>query len=142
MNNFKKRGKFVKRIFDGIWIPKEIWLLEDISIVEKCLLAEIRSLDNEEGCYASNKYFSKFFKVSEKNISNCINNLIKKKYINLIRFDGRKRFLESCIVVLTRQSSKKVKAEQTNSQGSYINSKENNTINNTYKKKSFSRDNY
>ena len=40
-----------KREFLGIWIPKEIWLNKNLSITEKCLLAEIQneiqSLDNE-----------------------------------------------------------------------------------------------
>ena len=56
------------RDFKGIWIPKEIWESEQLSIMEKVLFVEIHSLDNERGCYASNRYFSEFFHVSERQI--------------------------------------------------------------------------
>lgn len=90
-----KRAEVYKRGFKGIWIPKEIWLSEDISILEKCLLAEIDSLDNDEGCYASNLYFSEFFGISEKSISNHIKKLKDKGYIYQGSFDGRRRRLHS-----------------------------------------------
>ena len=38
------------RDFKGIWIPKEIWESEQLSIMEKVLFVEIHSLDNERGC--------------------------------------------------------------------------------------------
>ena len=45
------------RDFKGVWIPKEIWLNTDLSIIEKVLLVEIDSLDNSDrGCFASNEY--------------------------------------------------------------------------------------
>ena len=72
------------RNFKGIWIPKEIWLSENLSILEKILLVEIDSLEDEEkGCFASNKYFADFFKLTNGRISQIINNLNKKKYISI-----------------------------------------------------------
>ena len=47
----------LKRSFKGIWIPAHIWLNKSLSIQEKVFLAEIDSLDNDDGCYAS-KYQS------------------------------------------------------------------------------------
>lgn len=52
------------REFKGVWIPKEIWLREDLSAVDKVLLSEIWSLDGDDGCYASNEYLAEFCKVS------------------------------------------------------------------------------
>jgi len=72
----------IKRDFKGIWITKEIWLDTELSWIEKFVLAEINSLDGEEGCFASNDYFSKFFKLSKTRISQIINSLIQKKYIS------------------------------------------------------------
>ena len=69
------------RDFKGIWIPKEIWESEQLSIMEKVLFVEIHSLDNERGCYASNRYFSEFFHVSERQIQNVIASLKTKGYI-------------------------------------------------------------
>ena len=63
------------RSFKGVWIPKEIWENKKMSLTERCLLTEILSLDNEKGCYASNKYFSDFFGVSERTITRSIKSL-------------------------------------------------------------------
>ena len=46
------------------------------------MLVEIDSLDNEKGCYASNKYFSEFFGISSGRVSQVINELIDKGYLN------------------------------------------------------------
>ena len=35
------------REFRGVWLPKEIWLAEDLGAIDKIILAEIDSLDNE-----------------------------------------------------------------------------------------------
>ena len=37
------------RDFKGIFIPKEIWLDDDLSAIDKIILAEIYSLDVEDG---------------------------------------------------------------------------------------------
>lgn len=71
----------MNRDFKGIWIPKEIWLSEDLSMTEKVLLVEIDSLDNESGCFASNEYFAKFLKISKDRVSRLISGLCKKGYL-------------------------------------------------------------
>jgi len=86
------------RDFKGIWIPKEIWESENLSIMEKVLFVEIHSLDNERGCYASNRYFSEFFGVSERQIQTHIASLkvkgfvavtIQNRYERVIRAVGK-----------------------------------------------------
>ena len=72
------------RDFKGIWIPKEIWESEQLSIMEKVLFVEIHSLDNERGCYASNRYFAEFFDVSERQIQTRIAGLKAKGFITVI----------------------------------------------------------
>ena len=82
------------RDFKGVWIPKEVWLNKDLSIIEKCLLVEIDSLDNgEKGCFASNEYLATFFNLSESRMANIISDLKKRGFINQIYFDGRQRGL-------------------------------------------------
>ncbi|MDN6167642.1 MAG: helix-turn-helix domain-containing protein, partial [Lactococcus lactis] len=73
----------MERAFKGIWIPKEIWLDKDLNWVEKILLVEIDSLDNDEGCWASNGYFADFFNLSKNRISILISSLSKKGYISV-----------------------------------------------------------
>ncbi len=71
------------RDFKGIWIPKEIWLSEQLSLMEKVLFVEIHSLDNERGCFASNKYFADFFGVSDRQIRTYIGSLKEKGFISV-----------------------------------------------------------
>lgn len=72
-----------KRSFKGVWIPRDIWLAEDLSMQEKVLLVEIDSLDNEDGCYATNEYFGRFMGLSAKHISRLVSSLTKKKKLNI-----------------------------------------------------------
>lgn len=72
----------MQRDFKGIWIPKELWLSKDLNLTEKIMLIEIDSLDNENGCFATNDYFANFFVLSKGRISKIINNLVKRGYIN------------------------------------------------------------
>ena len=69
------------RDFKGVWIPKEIWLTENLSLMEKALFVEIHSLDNERGCFASNRYFSRFFRVSERQIATYVASLKEKGFV-------------------------------------------------------------
>jgi Mn-dependent DtxR family transcriptional regulator len=73
----------MNRNFKGVWIPKEIWLSKELSLQEKIFLVEIDSLDNEEGCYASNNYFAEFFNLSKSRASQVINELEKKGLITI-----------------------------------------------------------
>jgi len=84
-----------QRDFKGVWIPRELYLNDDLNWTEKILLIEIDSLDNEKGCFASNKYFANFLSKSEVYISNCISKLKKEGYIYQESFDGRTRILRS-----------------------------------------------
>ena len=88
-----------KRDFKGIWIPKEIWLSTDLKVMEKLILVEIDSLDNEDGCFASNEHFSKFFSLSKNRCSEIIKSLEKKGYIdiNYIYQDGSKAIAKRVI---------------------------------------------
>jgi len=82
------------RDFKGVWIPKDIWLNTDLSIIEKVLLVEIDSLDNSDrGCFASNEYLAKFVQLSEGRVANIISDLKKRKFIIQVFFDGRNRGL-------------------------------------------------
>ena len=71
------------RDFKGIWIPKEIWESNQLSIMEKVLFVEIHSLDNERGCYASNRYFAEFFTISERQIQTHIASLKAKGFVTV-----------------------------------------------------------
>ena len=72
-----------ERNFKGIWIPKEIWESDELTLREKVFLVEIDSLDGDDGCYASNDHFAKFFGLSKNRCSEVINSLNHKGYITI-----------------------------------------------------------
>lgn len=73
------------RAFTGMWIPAAIWLHEDLNITEKCLIAEIVSLNNNAGgCFASNAHFSKFLNLSKNRVSAILSSLQDRGWIRMI----------------------------------------------------------
>ena len=94
------------RDFKGVWIPKEIWLNTDLTIIDKCILTEIHSLDNEYHCIASNEYFAEFCQCSERKVTDSIKKLCELGYIEIISFDGRRRTISSNLSLVTNKSRK------------------------------------
>tara|TARA_R110000851_G_scaffold1626_4_gene6365 strand:- start:255 stop:977 length:723 start_codon:yes stop_codon:yes gene_type:complete len=72
-----------ERDFKGVWIPKEIWMNKDLTIMQKLFLVEINSLDNDSGCFAGNAHFVDMFELSKQRCSQIINSLAEKEYINI-----------------------------------------------------------
>lgn len=95
------------RDFKGVWIPKEIYLDKDLDAIEKILYSEINSLDRDEaeGCWASNEYLANFCGCSKSKVSNGISKLIKKGYIHVAKFDGRKRWIKTGSSIKNREDS-------------------------------------
>lgn len=72
------------RNFKGVWIPAQIWLSDNLSLVEKCLLAEIDSFStNEKPCYASNDHFAKFLGVGTATVTRALKKLEKEGFITV-----------------------------------------------------------
>lgn len=103
-----------KREFKGIWIPAEVWLDQRLTALDKMILMEIDSLDNEDGCYASNEYLAGFCQCSQSKVSSAVARLKELGYIRVRSFDGRKRILESCLSFSVRQTPKKEKPAEQN----------------------------
>lgn len=104
-----------QRDFKGVWIPKEIWLDEKLNMLEKGILTEIDSLDDEKtGCYASNKYIAEFCQCSETKVSGAVSKLKKLGYIYEKSFDGRQRILKSRLTNFVRQNNKNCEADTQN----------------------------
>lgn len=101
----------MSRDFKGIWIPKNVWLDERLNALDKCILMEIDSLDNEKGCYASNLYLAEFCQCSQTKVSTTISRLKEYGYIQIEEFDGRKRKIRSSLSNFKRQTLKNKKAD-------------------------------
>ena len=120
-----------QREFKGVWIEKEIWLDKRLNALEKVILTEINSLDNEEtGCFASNQYLAEFCQCSETKVSTAIKKLIELGYIYVKSFDGRTRILKSRVTNFERQTLKDLSADFKKVKHNNI---DNNKDNNKYK---------
>lgn len=124
------------RDFKGVWIPKEVWLDNRLSALDKIILTEIDSLDQgEEGCFASNEYIANFCQCSSTKVSTSISKLVDYEYIYVLKFDGRKRHLKSRLTKNNIQTLKKCKSDLQNFKHINIDNKTNNNINNKERKK-------
>ena len=125
------------RDFKGVWIPKEIWLDEHLTWMEKLLLVEIDSLDAKDGCFASNDYFAKFFKLSKTRISELIGQLINKGYItSFLLYEGKqvkRREITMVIPIRKNERGTRNPEEGYSEKAKDNNTIVNNTINNTNK---------
>ena len=90
--------KATDRNFQGIWIPKLIYLNTEVNWYAKILFLEIHSsTEHGKECYMSNKYISSFLKISERQVSRYISELKTLGWIEEVSFDGRKRYLRSML---------------------------------------------
>jgi hypothetical protein len=95
----------MERKFEGIWIPRELWQTKELTLIEKCFLCEINSLDNEEGCYASNSHFSDWSGLTTQRCSQIIKSLEEKKYIS-VRYEREGKSVKRRVVnILDRVSN-------------------------------------
>lgn len=118
----------MNRDFKGIWIPKEVWLCKDLTLMEKIFLIEIDSLDNQQNCFASNAYFSEFFDISKGRCTQIIKSLEAKGFISIQLEREKKVITKRLIRVVKKLNTPLSKTKQ----GYLENDQDNNTsINNT-----------
>lgn len=117
----------MNRDFKGVWIPKEIWLNEELTLLEKIIFVEIDSLDNEDHCIAGNEYFAEFCNCSESKVSKAIKKLKDLNMIEELSFDGRHRKLR--VVKNDKESSKKCYSESQKMLSNNIDNKQTNKDN-------------
>lgn len=136
-----------ERDFKGVWIPKEIWLDDNLGWSAKMLLVEIDSLAKNGECFATNEYFGKFFGLSKDRISKLIAELKNKGYIEvkLIYKQGSKQ-IDKRLITTTGYRQKHLQGIGENNdtpvgENNYDNNTSiNNTINNTSNKREKSID--
>ena len=88
----------MERIVKGIWIPIEIWQDKSLSWNEKILLMEIDSFTaKDRECYISNEYIAELLGVTDRCARKYLSHLLQLGLIRVVKFDGRKRYVESTI---------------------------------------------
>lgn len=128
----KRKVENVNRAFNGVWIPKKYWLDENLSIVEVTFMAEIESLDGDNGCYASNNHFAEFFGMTASRVSQIINSLSDRGYLQISYEKNDKQVVSRLIRVVNKLNGgiKKTKSPIKKTKGGYL---ENCEGNNTYR---------
>lgn len=87
-----------ERNFQGIWIPRTIYLNTKVNWHAKILFLEIHSFtENGRECYMSNRYMASFLQISERQVTRYISLLKSKGWIAETSFDGRRRYLKSLL---------------------------------------------
>jgi hypothetical protein len=76
--------------FKGVWLCAAIYESQELSAVEKLLLAEIDALTTDtEACYATNAHFSERLGVTVTRVDHLLGKLTRLGYIVRVSFDGR-----------------------------------------------------
>ena len=76
---------------DYIVIPGDILRNPDLTYLQKLILAKITNLDNDKGCFATNKYFATLLSTSINSVSKTINQLLKLGLIKVEITDNTHR---------------------------------------------------
>lgn len=119
-----------QREFKGIWIPREVWLDTRLNALDKVIFAEIDSFSSAgKVCFQNNATIAEFCQCSESKVSKTVSKLIDLGYIKCVSFDGRKRFLQSCLVNFTTLNGKHYDSDKQNLEDT---NKTTRTVNNIY----------
>lgn len=119
------------RDFKGIWIPKEIWLNRDLTVMEKLFLVEIDSLDQVDGCFASNAHFSELFDISKGRCTQIIKSLEEKGVIKIEIIRDGKQISKRVVRVVNKLNTlfRKLNHPIKNSKYPYLENDEGNNTN-------------
>lgn len=77
--------------FVGIFIARDLWLREDLTVTEKVLAGVIDALDKGQGCWASNAYLANTIGVGERQIRDYLARLEEGQVIRRWIVDGNRR---------------------------------------------------
>jgi len=102
----KVESESIKRDFNGVFIPAELYLFKGLSFTEKLLIIEIKCLSNDKnrGCYATNSHFSDHFDLTNGRISQIINKMAAAGYLTVKLKRSGKQIVERNIF-LTEKSA-------------------------------------
>ena len=100
--------------WQGIFIPKELYLTKELTWIEKILFIEVNQFSRNNGYTETNAYLAKSLNVSTTTITNGIHKLKNLGLIQIQSFDGRKRFIKTDIEKLHKLKHKSQTGEPNN----------------------------
>ena len=78
----------------GLWIPAKYLYENDLTQKEILLVSFIHMMDQDNHCYASNRYLGELMGCNEKTVRNMLVELKKKGYIEQVSWNGKIRKLK------------------------------------------------
>lgn len=70
-----------QRGFEGVWIPKKLYITNKFNLRTKFFVVEIKSLSKKGYCYATDKHFADFLGISERMVQIMIKQLKEDNYL-------------------------------------------------------------
>lgn len=99
-------------------VPATVRYDNNLKANEKLLFGEITCLSNSKGnCWASNTYFSKLYNVRKNTVSQWVQNLKKRGYINIELIYGENKNIEKRIITLGVSIKKEIPTSQKEDRG-------------------------
>ena len=90
------------RSFEGIWIPKKLYVTNKFNPRTKFFLVELKSLSKCGYCYASDKHFANFLGISERMVQNIIKSLKDEGYLETeYEYEENKKSIKRRFLILT-----------------------------------------
>lgn len=92
------------RSFEGIWIPKRLYITNKFNLRTKFFIVEIKSLSKNGCCFATDKHFSKFLGVSDRMVQIMIKQLKDDGYLTTeYEYEKDTRAIKKRFLILTQK---------------------------------------
>lgn len=92
------------RGFEGVWIPKKLYITNKFNLRTKFFVVEIKSLSKKGYCYASDKHFSEFLGVGDRMVQTMIKQLKDDGYLTTeYEYEKGTRAIKKRFLILTQK---------------------------------------
>lgn len=92
------------RGFEGVWIPKKLYITNKFNLRTKFFVVEIKSLSKKGYCYASDKHFSEFLGVGDRMVQTMIKQLKDDGYLTAeYEYEKGTRAIKRRFLILTQK---------------------------------------
>ena len=103
----------MKQKFNGIWIPEEIWELEDLNPMQRIFLSKVHALSQKDGlCWAGDDFLAEALRVSPQYVRKMRQTLCESEYLECQGYGHqRKMTINLKVKEATTVATKKTKKQ-------------------------------
>lgn len=92
------------RSFEGVWIPKRLYITNKFNLRTKFFVVEIKSLSKNGYCFATDKHFAEFLGVSDRMVQTMIKQLKDDGYLTAeYEYEKDTRAIKRRFLILTQK---------------------------------------